>query len=450
MFAKCYSPYLMLSIGLFVAPSAEAQSPSRRAPQPQVRYAIGGDSLSQDGVPEGKLEGPHLFRSKIIENTVRKYWVFVPAQYDAAKPAAVLVFQDGARAINPEGELRVPRVLENLIAKKQIPVTVGIFITPGQRGDDFPESIGTGNPNNRDREYDVLNDLYARMLVEEILPEVGTKYALSSDPANRAIGGASSGAICAFTVAWEKPDQFRNVISMIGSFTNIHGGHIYPDLVLEADKKPIRIFLQDGVNDNRSPRNPDRDWYLQNQKMVAAFKEKAYDMAHVFGEGGHSDDHGGAMLPQMLRWIWRDHPAVTGGAGDPVAEAAAIKPELVDPFPGFDSKAKIDPNGSYTWEARGRANFPRNTLTLEFVEGKLAGKLEIGRGDEIASTLPLSNGLIEGNKISFDIRSTVGGAERVTTYQGIFKDDEIRGWSLTEFNGQPRDLPWSAKKVARK
>ena len=197
-----------------------AQDSNRRAPIPQIRYELGSDSLKQEGVPEGKLEGPFLLQSKIIENTIRKYWVYVPAQYSPDQPANVLVFQDGARAINPNGVIRVPQVLENLIAKKQIPVTIGIFITPGQRGDEFPDSIGTGNPNNRDREYDVLTDAYARMLIEEILPEVGSKYNLSDDPSARVIGGSSSGGICAFTVAWQRPDAFRNVISFIGSFTN--------------------------------------------------------------------------------------------------------------------------------------------------------------------------------------------------------------------------------------
>jgi len=271
-------------------------------------YPLGPDSMPQDSVPKGKLEGPLLFRSQIIPNTVRKYWVYVPAQYDPAKPACVLVFQDGARAINPKGALRVPTVMDNLIHRKEMPVTIGIFITPGQHGESFPESIGTGNPDNRSVEYDSLGDAYARFIVEEMLPEVGKKYNLTKHPEGRAIGGASSGAICAFTVAWQRPNEFRKVISLIGSFTNIRGGHVYPEMVRKADRKPIRIFIQDGTQDLRNPRNPARDWHLQNQAMVAAFKEKSYDMTFVFGEGGHSDNHGGAILPEILRWIWRDYP----------------------------------------------------------------------------------------------------------------------------------------------
>ena len=269
---------------------------------------LGTDSMPHEGVPKGKLEGPILFKSKALPNTVRKYWVYVPEQYRADKPACVLVFQDGARAINPKGALRVPAVMDNLIHKKEMPVTIGLFITPGQRGEEFPESIGTGNPNNRGVEYDSLGDVYARFLVDELLPEVGKTYNLTKDPEGRAIGGASSGAICAFTVAWERPDEFRKVVSLIGSFTNLRGGHVYPDLVRKAEKKPIRVFIQDGENDNRNARDPKRDWYLQNQAMVAALQEKGYDLKYVFGEGKHSDDHGGAILPDILRWIWRDFP----------------------------------------------------------------------------------------------------------------------------------------------
>ncbi len=269
---------------------------------------LGPDSMVQEGVPHGKLEGPFLFKSKILANTVRKYWIYVPSQYDKDKPACVLVFQDGARAINPKGALRVPTVMDNLIHKKEIPVTIGIFITPGQRGDEFPDTIGTGNPNNRSVEYDSLGDAYARFLCDELLPEVGKTYKLTKDPEGRVIGGASSGAICAFTAAWERPDEFHKVISLIGSFTDIRGGHVYPDLVRKADKKPIRVYLQDGEKDNRSARDPRRDWFLQNQLMAAALKEKGYDMQYVVGEGGHSDNHGGAILPDILRWMFRDYP----------------------------------------------------------------------------------------------------------------------------------------------
>ncbi len=209
-------------------------------------YPLGPDSLAAPGVPRGRLEGPFLFRSRYLANTVRQYWIYVPAQYTPAVAANVLVFQDGQRAVNPQGVMRVPQVLENLIHKKDIPVTIGIFITPGQRGDVYPDTLGTGNPNNRAVEYDAIGDAYARFLVEEMLPEVAAKYTLATDPAGRAIGGASSGAICAFTVAWHRPDAFRNDLD------NNHG-----------------------------------NWFLANQQMLAAFlyANSAADAQKAAGPG---------------------------------------------------------------------------------------------------------------------------------------------------------------------
>ncbi|MCC7010156.1 MAG: esterase family protein [Acidobacteria bacterium] len=292
-------------------------------------YPLGPDSLPRAGVPKGRLEGPFLFRSRILANTVRKYWVYVPAAYDSSKPANVLVFQDGQRAVNPDGVLRVPQVLENLVHARAIPVTIGIFITPGQRGDEYPDALGTGNPNNRAQEYDALNDSYARFIVEEMLPEVGRTYRLTGDPAGRAIGGASSGAICAFTVAWHRPDQFRNVISLIGSYTSIGyrpardgqpmvpGGDLYPTLIRKHPIEPLKIFFQDGSNDLS---NEHGNWFLANQQMVSAIEYAnaaadarkvsgpRYQMKYVWGDGNHSDNHGGAILPDILRWIWDDQP----------------------------------------------------------------------------------------------------------------------------------------------
>ena len=355
----------LVLFSLIVVASAFSQDAAkRREPQPQVRYELGEDSKKQTNIPVGQLVGPFLFQSKIIENTVRKYWVSVPSQYDPNQAACVLVFQDGARAINPSGVLRVPQVLENLVAKKLIPVTIGIYITPGQRGTEFPDSIGTGNPDNRDREYDVLDDKYARMLIDEILPEVAAKYNLTTDPKGRAIGGSSSGGICAFTVAWQRPDQFRNAISLIGSFTNIHGGHVYPQLVRDTALKPIRVFLQDGVNDLRSPNDLDRDWHLQNQAMVAALNEKKYDMAHVFGDGGHSDDHGGAILPEMLQWIWRDYPGVNSAGAEKLVELARQRKPvaLITPIGEFESASDV---GAVS--KPGSASFDSDTQSYEIV-----------------------------------------------------------------------------------
>src|SRR4030095_3823695 len=172
---------------------AQAPATSTGARKPGD-YPLGPDSLPQDGVPKGRLEGPFLFKSQVMAGAVRRYWIYVPAQYTAAKPANVLVFQDGQRATNPTGALRVPQVLENLVHKKDIPITISIFITTRQRADTYPDELGTGNPNNRAAEYDSLSDAYTRFIVTEMLPEVGKKYNLATDPAARAIRGTSSSA----------------------------------------------------------------------------------------------------------------------------------------------------------------------------------------------------------------------------------------------------------------
>ena len=214
---------LVLALTVGTAWSAEPRKPGEYPPT--------ADSLPQPGVAKGKLIGPLEFRSKIITGTVRRYWIYVPAKYDAKSPPNLLVFQDGQRAINPQGPLNIPVVLDNLIARGDIPSTLGIFITPGNTGTEhYPDGLGpagctgfacTGNPNHRAQEYDAVNDAYARFLTEEMLPEVAKSYKFTDDPKKRAIGGTSSGAICAWTVAWNKPDAFGNVISMIGSYTSI-------------------------------------------------------------------------------------------------------------------------------------------------------------------------------------------------------------------------------------
>lgn len=291
--------------------------------------SLAADSLPQADAPKGKLEGPFEWNSKIIGGTVRRYWIFVPAQYTGEKPACLLVFQDGQRALNPGGALRVNQVLENLIHEKEMPVTIGLFITPGNLSDHYPDDLGFSNPNNRAQEYDALSDAYARMLIEELMPEISKKYKITDNPDGRVIGGASSGAICAWTVAWERPDQFRKVISMIGSYTSIGyrpargnqpmvpGGDLYPALIRKNPVKPIRIFLQDGSNDLS---NEHGNWFLANQQMLSALEfananadrnkipGPRYDFNHVWGDGNHSDDHGGALLPDMLRWMFRDWP----------------------------------------------------------------------------------------------------------------------------------------------
>jgi enterochelin esterase-like enzyme len=282
-------------------------------------YKLGPDSMRQPGVPQGKIVGPLTLESKAVyPGTTRNYWVYVPAQYDAAKPACLMVFQDGHFFVNVEGEYRIPVVFDNLIYRREMPVTIAVFINPGRTPDQkeaTDREWGDGT-NNRRVEYNALDDKYSKLIVDELMPVIKNDYTVSDNPDARGIAGASSGAICAFTVAWHRPDQFRKVISTIGSFTNIMGGHEYPDIVRRSEKKPLRVYLQDGLNDNRGMRgrgpnqtyDPKWDWHAQNIKMVEALTEKGYDVNYCWGLGTHSNKQGGAIMPEMLRWLWRDYP----------------------------------------------------------------------------------------------------------------------------------------------
>ena len=263
-------------------------------------YTYLPDSFRQEGVPQGDVT-VHVWKSQIYEGTIRKYWVYAPAQYDASQPACVMVVQDGGGAIKEDGAYRFPIVFDNLIHKGEMPVTVGIFIDPGHLGDELPES--GQQKNNRSVEYDSLGDNYARFLLEELLPEVSKTHTLTDNPERRAICGSSSGGICSFTVAWERPDAFRKVVSHIGSFVNIRGGHVYPAIIRKTDPKPIRVFLQDGKNDLNKNHG---DWWLSNLQMESALEFMEYDYKFVGGEGKHTGLHGGTLLPETLRWLWRD------------------------------------------------------------------------------------------------------------------------------------------------
>jgi len=267
------------------------------------QYKLGPDSQVKEGVPQGKVT-EHEWRSKIFPDTVRRYSVYVPSQYEGSKPAAVMVFQDGHTYVDPNGQFRATVVMDNLIHSGEMPVTIGIFIDPGHKKKDLPEKRGwQPQPENRSFEYDTLSDQYARFLLDEILPEVAKTYKLTDNPDLRGICGISSGGICAFTVAWERPDAFRKVLSHVGSFTNIRGGHNYQALIRKEKVRPIRVFLQDGSGDLD---NEHGNWPLANQEMAASLKFRKYDVEFVYGEGAHNGIHGGAILPESLRWLWRD------------------------------------------------------------------------------------------------------------------------------------------------
>lgn len=296
---------------------AFVQQPNR-PPNPDSQYHIGPDSMAQDGVPKGEIRGPFVIQSQAYPGTQHTYWVYVPAQYDATVPASLMIYQDGQAFKDEKGDMRAQNVMDNLIYRREIPVMIGVFINPGRTPEQTEPSpqAGWGDGfTNRGTEYNSLDDKYARVITEELMPVLYKEYNLSKDPEAHGIGGSSSGAIAAFTVAWERPNAFRKVLSNVGSFTNIRGGHAYADIVLKSPKKPIRVFLCDGRNDNRGMRggkyDQTWDWFYQNVRLMKALTQKGYEVNYTWGMNNHGQKFGGVAMPEMMRWLWRDSPVST-------------------------------------------------------------------------------------------------------------------------------------------
>ena len=262
-------------------------------------YPAPPEAQVKDGVPQGKVEGPFEFRSNLFPGTIRDYWVYVPAQYNSAAPPALMIVQDGLGLAN---NWALPTVLDNMIHTGEIPVQLAIFVNHGS----VPAATADAQPRfNRSFEYDGLGDQYARFLIEELLPEVAKTWTFSSNPDDRCLAGASSGAICAFNAAWERPDAFRRVFSAIGTYVSLRGADVFPGLIRKTENKPLRVFLQDGRNDLDIYAG---SWWDANQAMLSALNYAGYDVHHVWGDGGHNSKHSAAILPEALRWLWRDYP----------------------------------------------------------------------------------------------------------------------------------------------
>jgi enterochelin esterase-like enzyme len=290
-----------------------------------------GDMLQKPGVPEGKLSEKQTLRSQIYDGMVSDYWIYVPAQYDAKKPAAVMVFQDGEGYLNRKGGHPALNVIDNLIAQGKIPVMIAVFTNPGDISGSpgtptykFVEAYGkkwdrTLKDSMRSTEYDTVSVRYARFLHDELLAQVAKSYNLRTDAYSRAITGSSSGGICSFNVAWQKPDEYSRVISWIGSFTSIQwhedpavadGGQDYPEKILREEHRNLRVWVQDGSNDQENPKYG--SWPLANIRMANALKLKGYDFRFSFGVGPHSQGEGAAEFAEELIWLWRGYdPAKT-------------------------------------------------------------------------------------------------------------------------------------------
>src|SRR5260221_12259374 len=301
----------VFTLGLLLN-SAAAQPPVKLSAQPPAeKYTIDSASVEHAGVPKGELIKCSFDHSSVFPGTRRDYWIYIPAQYRPDHPACLYVNQDGI-------QWKAPVVFDNLISSREIPVTIGVFIQPGR-----VVAADTGaalDRFNRSFEYDGLGDNYVRFILNEILPDVekhqaadGRAIHLSGNGNDRAIGGASSGAVCAFTAAWERPDAFSRVFSAIGTYVGLRGGNNYPTLIRKYEPKPIRVFLQDGENDLNIYGG---DWWMANQEMERALKFAGYEVNHVWGDGGHNGEHATQLFPDAMRWLWEDWPQpVKSGAG---------------------------------------------------------------------------------------------------------------------------------------
>jgi enterochelin esterase-like enzyme len=242
----------------------------------------------------------------IYPETVRDLWVYQPANLDSTRPAALIIFNDGAGYLSRTGAVRATHVLDALHASGAIAPTAAVFINPGR-----PRGVAADDPaqrpvamRQRSFEYDSLTPTYGQFLLEEVLPFVQRESGLliTDDATQRTVCGISSGGICAFNVAWHHTGHFQRVLSHCGSFTNIRGGHNFPYLVRTTPRKPIRVFLQSGANDAVTLFG---DWPLANQTMANALAYAGYDHRFEYGTGGHSLRHGGALFADSLRWLWR-------------------------------------------------------------------------------------------------------------------------------------------------
>jgi gluconolactonase len=333
----------LLAIGVF---GVNAQAP---APAPAEKYAVDSASVEHAGVPKGELIKCSFDHSAVFPGTARDYWIYVPAQYKPGHPACVYVNQDGI-------QWKAPTVFDNLINSGEMPVTIGVFVQPGRVV--VGDTSAARDRFNRSFEYDGLGDAYVKFLLTEILPDVerhkagdGRAIHLSLRGADRAIGGSSSGAIAAWTAAWEGQGAFSRVFSAIGTYVSLRGGDRYPGLIRKMETKPIRVFLQDGSNDLNIYGG---DWWMANQTMERSLEFAGYEVKHVYGEGGHNGTMGGAVFPEAMRWLWKGWPGEVGKGNSANQAAQMLIPgegwELVGEGYGFTEGTAEDGEGGVYYQ----------------------------------------------------------------------------------------------------
>lgn len=302
-----------------LTPHLEAQRKLGKPPYPPH-----ADSIRKEGVPRGTLTHGTFTDSKAFPGTVRDYWVYVPAQYDATKPACLMVINDGRKVWRDDSFIRAPIVFDNLIHQGEMPVTVGVFINPGKVLASDPNK--SSDRDNRAFEYDTVNDRYPNFLVDEFLPVVLKGLNVSAKPKDRGIAGGSSGGIAAFNVAWQRPDSFRRVFSWVGTFVGIRGGNEFPVLVRKTAPKPLRVFLEDGSNDINASTG---SWWVANQDMLAALKFSGYEVDYSWSDGVHGPYSAATIMPDVMRWLWKTWPESPTTHFDQ-SKSAAVTKQLIE------------------------------------------------------------------------------------------------------------------------
>ncbi len=382
----------------------------------QEVYKHGADSMRQSGVPQGEVTKFEYRAKEIFPGTVRDYWVYVPAQYKPDKAACVMVFQDGQGYIADDGNLRGPLVLDNLIHKGDMPPTIGIFVSPGVMPPLNPQQQ---TRYNRSYEYDNLGNQYGQFLLRELIPEVKKQWNLSGDPNDWALCGQSSGGICAFVTAWHYPEHFRRVVSFIGSYTNLRGGHNIASIVRKSEPKPLRVFLQDGSNDNNIYAG---SWWIGNQDVHAALDFCGYDTKFVTGTESHNMKHGGPILPDAIRWVWR-------GYGQPIPKPTGkgdrfFVNQIVDIKSDWE---EVSGNHKFT---EGPAVAPDGNVFFTDVPGEKIWKIDHATGK--ASLFRDNTGRANGLMFGADGRlyACQGGAKRIVSF-GMDGSEKVLAENVT-------------------
>ncbi len=385
---------------------ASERPAGQQAAHPGHPYPVGPDSEFQPGVPRGKVfqfpvKNPPAYPG--MDCTIE---VYVPAQYVAEKPACVCLLFDGL------DYFKAAAVFDNLIHKKEVPVCIGIGLRPGlNRSSQSPV-----NPRfDRSFEFDSMTEVMADFIIHQVLPQVQRRRTpdnqpilLSDDPNDRLIGGVSSGGIGAFNAAWRRPDAFRRVCVISGTFVGMRGGDRYPVLIRKTEPKPLRVFINDGTQDEWWGGPEFGDWWLSNRSVEKALAFAGYEVNHIWGIGGHGQQ-GPAVFPEMMRWLWKGWPSQVGsGKTGNFNITAILKPDeewelavgrerapetQAYSFRGYASPPVLEANSTaaaLASDGRGRVFF------INPAEGRICRIADSGKSETFAAVSPGDNALAFG------------------------------------------------------